>query len=324
MSLLELNAIDTRDMSKVRHASTDELKQKREMLQRERMNLRFQRATGQLENTARIKDVRRSLARLESEFTRRRLEGAKSSKQKKSLTYKQAARVSRESPNRDLQQSQALKEGSDPPSLVHKLLGIIMAMLDTPPINAAKIATELGIPKELKTISRLLKGEKVNRSTTRVARRVSALVAPSLIAQPRAQIESALQLLAITSFYETIIPEEDRKSLPRRLQRILSLYEIPCFVTTEVEDIGGKRVLRLYVSSFLDEFIGVGSPTPINSVPGTVRIVIFSGLDGKLPKKVAEFEVDPRTPLTELVQLSGDDTVFVSVNGDTCSLDVAA
>ena len=59
-------------------------------------------------------------------------------------------------------------------------------------------------------------------------------------------------------------------------------------------------------------------------MPGTVRIVIFSGLDGKLPKKVAEFEVDPRTPLTELVQLSGDDTVFVSVNGDTCSLDVAA
>jgi len=33
-------------------------------LKKERFNLRFQRATGQLENTARVRDVRRDIARI--------------------------------------------------------------------------------------------------------------------------------------------------------------------------------------------------------------------------------------------------------------------
>ena len=41
---------------------TDELLK----LRRERFNLRFQRATGQLENTARVRQVRRDIARLET------------------------------------------------------------------------------------------------------------------------------------------------------------------------------------------------------------------------------------------------------------------
>jgi large subunit ribosomal protein L29 len=35
-------------------------------LRKERFNLRFQRATGQLENTARVRQVRRDIARIET------------------------------------------------------------------------------------------------------------------------------------------------------------------------------------------------------------------------------------------------------------------
>ena len=35
-------------------------------LKKERFNLRFQRATGQLENTARVREVRRDIARLKT------------------------------------------------------------------------------------------------------------------------------------------------------------------------------------------------------------------------------------------------------------------
>ena len=35
-------------------------------LKKERFNLRFQRATGQLENTARVRQVRRDIARIET------------------------------------------------------------------------------------------------------------------------------------------------------------------------------------------------------------------------------------------------------------------
>jgi large subunit ribosomal protein L29 len=35
-------------------------------LKKEQFNLRFQRATGQLENTARVRDVRRDIARLKT------------------------------------------------------------------------------------------------------------------------------------------------------------------------------------------------------------------------------------------------------------------
>ena len=46
-------------------------------LKKEQFNLRFQRATGQLENTARVREVRRDIARLKT-FARNKRAGAKS------------------------------------------------------------------------------------------------------------------------------------------------------------------------------------------------------------------------------------------------------
>lgn len=50
-------------VSEVRELSDRELNDKIAELKEELFNLRFQLATGQLENTMRIKDVRRSIAR---------------------------------------------------------------------------------------------------------------------------------------------------------------------------------------------------------------------------------------------------------------------
>ena len=48
----------------VKAKTTDELNAELEQLSKEVFNLRFQKASGQLENTARVRDVRRTSARL--------------------------------------------------------------------------------------------------------------------------------------------------------------------------------------------------------------------------------------------------------------------
>ena len=48
----------------VRAKTADELKTELEGLRKEQFNLRFQRATGQLENTSRVRLVRRDIARM--------------------------------------------------------------------------------------------------------------------------------------------------------------------------------------------------------------------------------------------------------------------
>ncbi|MBM3509768.1 MAG: 50S ribosomal protein L29 [Alphaproteobacteria bacterium] len=46
--------------------SLDELKDQLLQLKKEAFNLRFQRASGQLQNTARVREVRRDIARLKT------------------------------------------------------------------------------------------------------------------------------------------------------------------------------------------------------------------------------------------------------------------
>ncbi|MEQ8249440.1 MAG: 50S ribosomal protein L29 [Alphaproteobacteria bacterium] len=46
--------------------SADELKEELLGLRKESFNLRFQRASGQLENTARVRQVRRDIARIKT------------------------------------------------------------------------------------------------------------------------------------------------------------------------------------------------------------------------------------------------------------------
>ena len=48
----------------VRAMTEDELRQRLLDLKKEAFNLRFQKASGQLENTARVRDVRRDIARI--------------------------------------------------------------------------------------------------------------------------------------------------------------------------------------------------------------------------------------------------------------------
>jgi large subunit ribosomal protein L29 len=50
--------------SDVRAKTVDELKGELTELRKEQFNLRFQRASGQLENTSRVRQVRRDIARI--------------------------------------------------------------------------------------------------------------------------------------------------------------------------------------------------------------------------------------------------------------------
>jgi large subunit ribosomal protein L29 len=50
----------------IRTMSVDQIDDEVLKLKKEQFNLRFQRATGQLENTARVREVRRDIARLKT------------------------------------------------------------------------------------------------------------------------------------------------------------------------------------------------------------------------------------------------------------------
>ena len=54
-------------MTDVRALSNDQVKDEILKLRKEQLNLRFQRASGQLEKTSRIRQIRRDLARLKTQ-----------------------------------------------------------------------------------------------------------------------------------------------------------------------------------------------------------------------------------------------------------------
>ena len=56
----------------VRAKNSEELETELMVLKKEQFNLRFQRATGQLENTARVRSIRRDVARIKTILQQRR------------------------------------------------------------------------------------------------------------------------------------------------------------------------------------------------------------------------------------------------------------
>jgi large subunit ribosomal protein L29 len=64
-------------LSDLRVMSMDQLEHELLNLKKEQFNLRFQRATGQLENTARVRVVRRDIARVKALAAQKRREDAK-------------------------------------------------------------------------------------------------------------------------------------------------------------------------------------------------------------------------------------------------------
>jgi large subunit ribosomal protein L29 len=63
----------------IRTKTIDELTDELAQLKKEQFNLRFQKATGQLENTARVKLVRRDIARLKTVIGEKAVATAKAS-----------------------------------------------------------------------------------------------------------------------------------------------------------------------------------------------------------------------------------------------------
>jgi len=61
----------------LRHMTVDQLDDEVLKLKKERFNLRFQRATGQLENTSRVREVRRDIARIKTAAQAKRAATAK-------------------------------------------------------------------------------------------------------------------------------------------------------------------------------------------------------------------------------------------------------
>ena len=69
-----MKAMKARDL---RSQTVDQLSEQAETLGKEIFNLRFQRASGQLENTARVRQARRGIARIKSILGERQRAAAK-------------------------------------------------------------------------------------------------------------------------------------------------------------------------------------------------------------------------------------------------------
>lgn len=63
-------------VSDIRDMSVDQLQDELLRLKKEQFNLRFQTASGQLENTAQIRQIRRTIARIRTIETQKRSEAA--------------------------------------------------------------------------------------------------------------------------------------------------------------------------------------------------------------------------------------------------------
>jgi large subunit ribosomal protein L29 len=62
-------------IAEIREMTLDQLDDQLAKLKKEQFNLRFQRASGQLENTARVREVRRDIARVMT-IARQKQQGA--------------------------------------------------------------------------------------------------------------------------------------------------------------------------------------------------------------------------------------------------------
>ena len=66
------------DIDEVRRFTLDQLEDELIKLKREQFNLRFQKATAQLNNTARVREVRRTIARIKTAAREKRVAEAQS------------------------------------------------------------------------------------------------------------------------------------------------------------------------------------------------------------------------------------------------------
>jgi large subunit ribosomal protein L29 len=77
----------------LRHMTLDQLDDEAQKLKKERFNLRFQRATGQLENTARVRQVRRDIARIKTIAAQKRAGQPAPARQDETARPKRATRA---------------------------------------------------------------------------------------------------------------------------------------------------------------------------------------------------------------------------------------
>jgi large subunit ribosomal protein L29 len=63
---MDLGDVKTMKAKDVRALTPDQLEDELAKLKKEQFNLRFQKATGQLENTSRVRAVRRDIARIQT------------------------------------------------------------------------------------------------------------------------------------------------------------------------------------------------------------------------------------------------------------------
>ena len=66
------------DIDDIRRFTLDQLEDELIKLKREQFNLRFQKATAQLNNTARVREVRRTIARIKTATREKRVAEAQS------------------------------------------------------------------------------------------------------------------------------------------------------------------------------------------------------------------------------------------------------
>jgi large subunit ribosomal protein L29 len=81
--------------SDVRAMTVDQLDDEVLKLKKEQFNLRFQRATGQLENTSRVRVIRRDIARMKTVAMQKRVGDEPAAKPTKAVKSKSSAPKSR-------------------------------------------------------------------------------------------------------------------------------------------------------------------------------------------------------------------------------------
>jgi large subunit ribosomal protein L29 len=304
------------------------------LLKRAAMNLRFQRATGQLEKPSLIRRTRRDIARIQTALRAKRPDKAvvtieRKSRLKPAYAYEdppirgQRSRnhsgtdsttppLAKTAPERTSpQEGTSLTEASDVGSMIlepthRRLLGEILDMAHE---ERRDSSLSLLASEEINLTDAL-----VNKVTSakhppalidtdvNAARHAIKKILPLLTNGSMTHASRAARVLVWLAWFEPKLGEERTSAAAKRLTKLLERYPVPCFIDIGVNLDNGRQSGRFVVTATDTIELGKGAGSvQVQPQKGSVVEVYVKDAEQKTPRRALRIPLDETGDVQEQV-----------------------
>ncbi|MAK60388.1 MAG: 50S ribosomal protein L29 [Ponticaulis sp.] len=336
MALLQTaSSVETQELGSV------ELLAYRTELKREQLNLRFQKAIGELRDTSRVRRVRRDIARVNTELRKIKLGergdilSPKLRSSKKNLLRREEVKLS---PLAQYEENLSKLHTQERPNVAHKnetrvewsyclatILGDVLLMAKENSFMAGELIEHLDVDRlRLAEISDLDKRDEFGVNA-RSAKRINSLLIPGLYAHTPEEVKAILKLLSISSKFENRIPVDRRSTELSRIQALLELHRIPCVVTAETVHLGDDISISLAATTDITRFMESDAPFEICSSRKLMQLAIYTCQNSDdVPEllKTIDLPIHERDWKEVIPLPKSASTIFVSVDGQTTAITI--